>query len=114
MKYYFIVCQQPFEEISKFSPKKGNELKCTVSIAIMTQFAFQLPDAKETAIIDAWAYQEGYQTAVPDGNGGMIANPETKTQFAKRTVKRKMQEAYIRYQSEQARLAAITIADGEV
>lgn len=80
----------------------------------MAQFSFQLPDAKETAIIDAWCYQEGYQTTVSDGAGGMIANPETKVQFAKRTVKNKMKEAYVRYQAEQARIAATAIADGEV
>ena len=80
----------------------------------MAQFSFQLPDAKEDAIIDAWCNQEGYQISVSDGNGGMIANPETKVQFAKRTVKNKMKNAYVRYQAEQARLAAAAIADGEV
>jgi hypothetical protein len=83
MKYYFIVCQQPFEEISKFSQKKGNELKCTVSIAIMAQFAFQLPDNKEAAIINAWCFQEGYQDSVPDENGVMVENPETKLSLQK-------------------------------
>lgn len=79
----------------------------------MAQFSFQLPDAKENAIIDAWCNQEGYQISVSDGNGGMIDNPETKVQFAKRTVKNKMKDAYVRYQAE-ARLAAAAIADGEV
>lgn len=75
----------------------------------MAQFAFQLPDNKEAAIIDAWCFQEGYQTSVPDENGVMVENPETKTQFAKRTVKQKMKEAYIRYQAEQARIAATEV-----
>ncbi len=80
----------------------------------MAQFSFQLPDAKEAAIIDAWYVQEGYQNAVPDENGVMVANPETKVQFAKRTVKQKMKDAYIRYQAEQARINAAAIADAEV
>lgn len=81
----------------------------------MGQFAFQLPDNKETAIIDAWCAQEQYQALVEDiVNGGMIENPETKTQFAKRTVKQKMKDAYVKYQAEQARIAAETAANAEV
>lgn len=80
----------------------------------MAQFSFQLPDANEDAIIDAWCNQEGYQISVPDENGGMIDNPETKVQFAQRTVKNMMKQAYVRYQAEQARIAAASIADSEI
>lgn len=80
----------------------------------MTNFTFNLPDLKHDAIVDAWCFIEGYQSMILDGLGGMTPNPETKLQFAKRTVKRKMQDAYVRYNAELARLAAAAQAEGEV
>ena len=79
----------------------------------MGEFSFKLPDDKEAAIIDAWCFQEGYSEIISDENGQMIANPETKTQFAQRTVKQKMKDVYIRYQAEQARLAATIAANAD-
>ena len=81
---------------------------------IMAQFSFQIPDAKETAIIDAWCVQEGYQEMVTDGNGGLTNNPETKTQFAKRTLKRYFTLAYVRQQGDAARVEAESNALDEV
>lgn len=82
----------------------------------MTQFSFNLNDEKHDAIVDAWCAVEGYQAMIDDGTGTntLIANPETKLQFAKRTVKQKMRETYVRHAAEQARLAAISTAEGEV
>ena len=80
----------------------------------MAQFSFQIPDAKETAIIDAWCAQEGYPEMVDDGQGGLIANPQTKTQFAKQTLKKLFVQAYIRQQAEIARAAAEVTAQGDI
>jgi DNA polymerase III epsilon subunit-like protein len=82
----------------------------------MTTFSFNLNDNKHDAIVDAWCAVEGYQAMIDNGQGigVMIANPETKLQFAKRTVKRKMQDAYVRYNADMARIAAAAAAEGEV
>jgi hypothetical protein len=37
-------------------------------------------------IQDAIAAAYGYQTTIPDGNGGTIPNPESKAQFARRMI----------------------------
>lgn len=80
------------------------------------QFNFNLPDNKHDAIVDAWCAQEGYQPMIDNGQGigVLIQNPETPLQFAKRTVKRKMQDAYVRRTAELARIAAAAAAEGEV
>lgn len=82
----------------------------------MTTFSFNLNDNEHDAIVDAWCAVEGYQAMIDDGTGTghQIANPETKLQFAKRTVKRKMQDTYVRYAAEVARLAAAANAEGEI
>lgn len=82
----------------------------------MTTFSFNLNDLKHDAIVDAWCATEGYQAMINDGTGtgNLIANPESKLQFAKRTVKRKMQDAYVRHQADLARIAAAATAEGEV
>lgn len=80
----------------------------------MAQFSFQIPDAKETAIIDAWCAQEGYKDMIDNGQGGFIANPQTKVQFAKQTLKKLFVQAYVRQQAEIARAAAEATAQGDV
>lgn len=39
-----------------------------------------------TRAVDAFAARFGYQTTVPNGSGGQMANPENKNAFAKRQV----------------------------
>ena len=82
----------------------------------MTTFSFNLNDLKHDDIVNAWCVCEGYKEMIDDGTGTntLIPNPESKLQFSKRTVKRKMQDAYVRHQAELARLAAIITAEGEV
>ncbi len=82
----------------------------------MTTFSFELNDERFNDIIDAWCFQEGYSPLIDDGQdtNTLIPNPVSKLEFAQRTVKRKMQEAYIRYASELARIAAENLAQNEV
>jgi hypothetical protein len=83
----------------------------------MAQFSFQIPDAKEQDIIDAWCIQEGYQAMILDTTGPspqLIANPETKTQFAKKTLKHVLLQAYIRKKAEDSRKQAEIDATNEV
>jgi len=80
----------------------------------MATFSFQIPDAKETAIINAWCVQEGYQIIVEDSNGVMIANPETPTQFAKKTLKKYFTQPYVQRQVDAARVAVESSVLGEV
>lgn len=83
-------------------------------IYTMTQFNFDLPDTKHDEIIDAWCIQEGYSLMTPGDGGVMVENPESKLEFAKRTVKEKMQDAYIRNAAELARIAATQAAQSEI
>lgn len=80
----------------------------------MTQFCFDLPDTKYDDIIDAWCMQEGYSLMAQDESGLMVANPESKLEFTQRTVKEKMQDAYIRNAAELARKAAVEAAQNEI
>jgi len=58
----------------------------------MVNVTFTIPDAQVNRYINAFAVMYNYQTEVPDGNGGMIPNPQTKAQFAKQCVVNYMKE----------------------
>lgn len=79
----------------------------------MANITFSLPDAKIDAIVDVFCVQEGYQSMIWE-NDISVPNPETKIQFTKRRLREIMKRAYVNYQAEQARLAAASVADGEV
>ena len=76
------------------------------TIYVMTQFSFDLPESKYDEIIDAWCSQEGYSL--------LEQNQETKLEFAQRTLKEKLLDAYIRNAAELARIAAIETAQNEI
>ena len=65
-------------------------------------------------IVDAMALHYGYQATIPDpANAGQtIANPETKTQFAKSQIRRIIMEAVKSAEVAQVRQAAeATVTD---
>jgi len=76
----------------------------------MTQITINIPDAVAPRVINGFAKRYNYATTLEDGS----ANPETKTQFAKRKilefVKRAVREAEI----EQARNEAADAAGAGV
>jgi hypothetical protein len=67
-------------------------------------------------IVDAIAYQHGYQDEIEDPETGeMIPNPETRAQFARRCARQWVKECIKAWEAnqaaEQARLAAIEDAE---
>jgi len=67
-----------------------------------------IPDAKVTDMIDAIAFIHRYKDQIedPQNPGELIANPETKTQFAQRRMKevliKKMKQLYDGFHAQQA------------
>lgn len=75
-------------------------------------------DALGTRILDAFAFQHGYQATLPDLNGAPIPNPETKLVFFRRKirefVKESVKAAEVSQAAESARVTAATKADTEI
>ncbi len=53
----------------------------------MAQITFNIPDAISVEILDAFCAANDYRNTIVDANGNDIPNPETKQQFAKRTLR---------------------------
>lgn len=79
----------------------------------MANITFTIPDDKVAAVVDAFCAQEGYQAMIWE-NDVQIPNPETKNQFARRTLKQIMKNAYVNHQAELAKQAAAAAANGEL
>jgi hypothetical protein len=79
----------------------------------MANITFNLPDDKVDAVVDAFCAQSGYQAMIW-GNDVQVPNPETKMQFTRRTLKQIMKTAYVTYQAELAKAAAVAAANNEL
>lgn len=81
-------------------------------------FTISIPDDQRSRVLDAFSARYGYTSEVPDGNGGMIPNPETRGQFAKRMlsdyVKTVVREAEIDSASRTAAASAAAAEPPEV
>ena len=68
-------------------------------------------------VIDAYAWQFDYKAEIPDGEGGMIPNPESKGAFASRMFTEQAQNnirsIYKSYKTYQGSTAAAAQADAD-
>jgi hypothetical protein len=64
----------------------------------MPQVTFDIP----VDVIDTLAISNGWTSQVDDGNGGMITNPVTKGQFAKKIATNLLKEEYKRLKTQSA------------
>lgn len=86
----------------------------------MATMTITIPDAQLNRVRDAFAAAYGYSATVPDpaNPGQTIPNPENKTQFTQRMVRKYMHEVVKGYEAtkdaETARQAAIIKAENEV
>ena len=74
-------------------------------------FEWTVSSEDKTRILDGVCYQHGYQDQVEDENGGLVDNPETKGEFAKRMAKRWVRENVKAYE---ANAAAQTARDAKI
>lgn len=73
-----------------------------------------IPDAVSGRVVNAVAAMNNYQPVVPNGSGAMVANPETKAQFAKRMISEKIIQMVKQYETQQAAQAAMAQAASSV
>ena len=67
----------------------------------MADLTFTIPDEYLGDVIEAMAFNYGYQDNVIDENGSIIPNPQTKVQFAKTTIRNIIRNAYIMYKEHE-------------
>lgn len=82
----------------------------------MATFTLDIPANRIDGVINGSKIRYGYQEQVSDGEGGLIPNPETATQFAKRMLLEHVRSLYIEYAETQAlstRDAAVVTATTE-
>lgn len=84
----------------------------------MAQMSFTIPDSILARVINGVAYQNGYQDQVPDANGNLVANPYSKTQFAKDCLKAYVKNCVVSWEANQAaetaRVAAVSAGTSDI
>ena len=66
-----------------------------------------VPDEKESDVLDALAYQNGYADQIQDENGDMVDNPTTKQQHIKAWILNVVRRSYKKYKDDQALSTAL-------
>lgn len=69
---------------------------------------------KDAKAIKLFTDHHNYENKIGDGEGGLIDNPETRLQFAKRTLKRLAQEAILVQKRTEAVKEINVINEGEI
>jgi hypothetical protein len=72
----------------------------------MAQLVIEIPDAIAPRVLNTLCARFGYSAQVPDGDGGLIDNPETKGHFVKRKVAELLRTICIAAEAQQAEQAA--------
>lgn len=79
----------------------------------MAAITITIPNPVLTRVIDGLALGHGWKPFIDDGNGNIIPNPESKTDYAKRIVKEYVKKSVIRYEAGLAEKAAKIAAEAD-
>ena len=86
-------------------------------MALQVAATATVPDAIKADLIKSQAWAGNYQDQVEDENGDLVANPETKAQFAQRRANEffvaKLKDDYLAYKENVARETARDTAKTE-
>lgn len=87
----------------------------------MAQITINIPNDQLSRVINAMAVQYGYEETIINQSGQVIANPQTKAEFAKAMVIKFAKAAVIAYEAslavadyDQVKQAAVDKAESEI